>query len=158
MERHILNQFKNKFLKMKEELMSDELAGETALGGDEVEMAGTERERLLEMKLIGRRAFLLRKVDNSLSRIEEGTYGECCECGDEISLARLEARPTADYCIVCKEEAEREENQRLYARRSHTHGKELIGEGNVLAFERDEPLIANAKKMEPQFNLGATLP
>lgn len=157
MERHILDQFKNKFLKMKEELMKDEAKGEAALGGDEVEMAGTERERLLEMKLIGRRAFLLRKVSNALLRIEEGTYGECCECGDEISLARLEARPTADFCIVCKEEAEREESQVLYARRSHTHGKEIIGDStNVLSFEREEPIVI--KNPGPQRHLGATLP
>lgn len=156
MERHILDQFKSKFLKMKEELMKDETGGETALGGDEVEKASSERERLLEMKLIGRRAFLLRKVNNALQRIEEGTYGECSECGDEISLARLEARPTADYCIVCKEEAEREEGQLLYARRSHTHGKEIVAEGNVLSFPSEEPFIVIAN--EPQRNLGTTLP
>lgn len=156
MERHILDQFKNKFLMMKEELMKDELTGETALGGDEVEKASSERERLLEMKLIGRRAFLLRKVNNALHRIEEGTYGECCECGDEISLARLEARPTADFCIVCKEEAEREENQTLYSKRSHTHGKEFLGESNVIAFPIEEPQIALVSNSRE--SLSATLP
>ena len=138
MERHILNQFKNKFLQMKEELMSGELEGETVQGGDEAEQAGEERERLLHVKLLGRRAFMLKKVDQALARIEDGSYGECRECGTDIALARLEARPTADYCIFCKEEMEREENQMLYARRSHTHGQELLGSSNVVPLVREE--------------------
>lgn len=155
MERHILNQFKNKFLTMKEELMKDELAGETVLGGDEAEQAGVDRERLLQVKLLGRRAFMLKKVEKSLARIEDGTYGECLECGEDIGLSRLEARPTADYCICCKEEMEREENQTLYAKRSHTHGQELSG-SNVLPIIRDDSNRVVAQTDE--IYLGATSP
>lgn len=156
MERHILDQFKNKFLTMKEELMKDELAGEAVLGGDEAEQAQEERDRLLQVKLLGRRAFMLKKIDNALSRIEDETYGECRECGCDIGQARLEARPTADYCIFCKEEMEREENQTLYAKRSHTHGQELGGLHNVLPIVRDDANRVVAQTDD--IYLGATSP
>src|SRR5678815_4844541 len=45
-------------------------------------------------------------VKRALARIEDGTYGECVRCGEEIAAARLEARPEAALCIDCARQAE----------------------------------------------------
>lgn len=44
----------------------------------------------------------LREVESALTRLEEGSYGECADCGGEIALARLNASPTAQRCIACQ--------------------------------------------------------
>lgn len=50
---------------------------------------------------------LLRKIENALRRIREGTYGACEECGDEIRHERLEALPFANLCVKCQQLEER---------------------------------------------------
>ena len=58
---------------------------------------------------------LLQMVENALSRIREGSFGECISCGKEINAKRLEAVPWTRHCIECQEKAERgllEETQR----------------------------------------------
>ncbi len=49
-------------------------------------------------------------MDKALNKLEEGTFGECEECGSEIETKRLEARPVATLCIKCKEEQEFKEH------------------------------------------------
>ena len=70
-------------------------------------------ERAVEMEddasLEGQAILLAREiasVKRALARIEDGTYGECVRCGEEIAVARLEARPEAALCINCAREAE----------------------------------------------------
>jgi RNA polymerase-binding protein DksA len=46
---------------------------------------------------------LLEQVDRTIARIDDGVYGKCVRCGGEIAEARLEAMPTAELCISCKE-------------------------------------------------------
>ncbi|MBI1357260.1 MAG: hypothetical protein GC160_23210 [Acidobacteria bacterium] len=61
---------------------------------------------------------LLREINEALSRIEEGSYGECLECSEPISQKRLAAIPWAKFCIGCQEEiAAREEEERQKAER-----------------------------------------
>lgn len=48
----------------------------------------------------------LREIDAALSRIDDGLYGECIDCGIDIPLARLEARPAAVRCIECQQRLE----------------------------------------------------
>ena len=50
---------------------------------------------------------LLAKISESLKKIDDGVYGECESCGEEIGLKRLEARPVAELCIECKSEQEK---------------------------------------------------
>jgi DnaK suppressor protein len=50
---------------------------------------------------------LLQMVDNALSRIREGTFGECISCGEEINPKRLEAVPWTQHCIECQEKLEK---------------------------------------------------
>jgi DnaK suppressor protein len=49
---------------------------------------------------------LIKKIRNSLEDIENGEYGICVDCGTEITLARLKARPIARHCIQCKTKQE----------------------------------------------------
>jgi RNA polymerase-binding transcription factor len=52
---------------------------------------------------------LLQMVEGALIRINEGTYGECVSCGNEINAKRLEAVPWARHCIACQEKQEKGE-------------------------------------------------
>ena len=54
------------------------------------------------------------KIDEAVTRIESGSYGRCEECGNEIGLARLKARPVTTLCIACK--SDQEARERLIAR------------------------------------------
>ena len=76
------------------------------------DQASAEIDMNFMLKLRGREQKLLKKIDLSVERIEEGTYGFCESCGEEISIKRLEARPVTTLCIDCKTEQEEEEKMR----------------------------------------------
>jgi len=76
---------------------------------DEIDQATTDVEQAMRMRLCNREALYLKKVDEALQRIEDGLFGLCEECDEQIELKRLEARPTATLCVSCKEEQERKE-------------------------------------------------
>jgi DnaK suppressor protein len=76
---------------------------------DEIDQATTDMEQSMRMRLRNREILYIKKVDEALERIDEGTFGECTECGEDIEFRRLEARPTATLCVGCKEEQERKE-------------------------------------------------
>ena len=76
---------------------------------DEVDLASTEADQSMNLRLRDREQVLLKKIDKALAKIDEGTYGVCERCEEEIGLKRLEARPVAELCIRCKEEMERVE-------------------------------------------------
>ena len=70
---------------------------------DEVDLASSESEQSLNLRLRDRELVLLKKIDKALQKIENGEYGVCEKCGEEIGIKRLEARPVTDLCIRCKE-------------------------------------------------------
>jgi len=76
---------------------------------DEIDQATTDIEQSMQMRLRNRETLYIKKIDEALKRIEEGTFGECEDCGEDIEVRRLEARPTATLCVSCKEEQERKE-------------------------------------------------
>lgn len=76
---------------------------------DEVDLASSESDQSMNLRLRDRERILLRKIDKALAKIESKEYGVCEVCGDKISMRRLEARPVTDLCIRCKEEQERVE-------------------------------------------------
>jgi DnaK suppressor protein len=80
---------------------------------DEVDLASTEAGQSLNLRLRDRERVLLKKIDEALKKMEEDTYGICENCGEDIEMKRLEARPVADFCVRCKEEQEKKE--KLYA-------------------------------------------
>lgn len=80
---------------------------------DEVDLASSEADQSMNLRLRDRERVLLKKVDKALKKIDDGEYGICESCGEEIGVKRLLARPVTDLCIKCKEEQERVE--RAYA-------------------------------------------
>ena len=81
---------------------------------DFTEEASTESNRNLAFRIRERESKLIRKIEQALKKLEDGTFGICEECGEEISDQRLEARPIATLCIRCKEKQETEENHRAF--------------------------------------------
>jgi len=71
--------------------------------------ATIEEEFALELRTRDRERKLINKIDKTLHIIDIGEYGYCKTCGIEITLKRLEARPTADKCIDCKTISEKKE-------------------------------------------------
>ena len=78
---------------------------------DDVDAAAQEEEFRLELRERDRGRKLIKNIDRSLSLLTQGEYGYCDECGSDIGLRRLEARPTATKCIDCKSVAEIKEKQ-----------------------------------------------
>jgi len=76
---------------------------------DDVDQASVEYDKSFEYRLRDREKYLLRKIEKALQRIEDGEYDLCESCGNPIGKKRLLARPETTYCIICKEEQEREE-------------------------------------------------
>jgi len=83
----------------------------------------------IEFALIQMKAETLNKINEALSRLEEGTYGRCFECGEEIAQPRLRALPFAVRCKDCEEAREMaQQRERIQARRgSSTLGFDMRG-------------------------------
>jgi DnaK suppressor protein len=121
--RNLFKQLKNQKNEECENMINLELEK-----GDNFDRAMEERSNALLIKLKSRTSIFIKKIDMALDRIEDGSFGKCEECEDNISRDRLFARPTAQLCILCKEVQEKVENNLLYSKRSHTLGKSLISE------------------------------
>ena len=79
---------------------------------DPSDRATLESDRNFTLRIRDRERKLIGKIKEALERIETGTYGICEECGEEISEARLKARPVTTLCIDCKKRQENEEKVR----------------------------------------------
>jgi DnaK suppressor protein len=75
---------------------------EATLFADPNDRASQESDMALELRNRDRERKLIKKIDETIGKIESGDYGYCESCGVEIGLKRLEARPTATLCIDCK--------------------------------------------------------
>lgn len=78
---------------------------------DPVDRAAQEEEFSLELRNRDRERKLVKKIEKTLKKLEDGDFGYCDSCGVEIGIRRLEARPTAELCIDCKTLAEIREKQ-----------------------------------------------
>ena len=109
--------FRQKLLKWRNDLITesqetiDHLRGEVRDVGDEAERASRETENSLELRTRDRYRKLLGKIDQALARVDENNYGFCEETGEEIGLARLEARPIATLCLDAQERWELKQKQ-----------------------------------------------
>tara|TARA_B100000674_G_C37535361_1_gene775808 strand:+ start:92 stop:511 length:420 start_codon:yes stop_codon:yes gene_type:complete len=111
-----LDYFRQKLIAWREELMQE--AQETLNNlrdksyqevGDEADRASRESEHGLELRTRDRYRKLLRKVEQALERIDDGSYGYCEDTGDPIGIKRLEARPIATLSIDAQERREMKE-------------------------------------------------
>ena len=75
---------------------------EATIFADPNDRATQESDMALELRNRDRERKLIKKIDETVAKIDSGDYGYCESCGVEIGLKRLEARPTATLCIDCK--------------------------------------------------------
>lgn len=85
------------------------MSHEKTLFPDPTDRAALEADRNFLLRIRDRERKLILKIREALNRIDEGTFGICEQCGNEISDSRLLARPVATRCMNCKELEERKE-------------------------------------------------
>lgn len=76
---------------------------------DPTDRASMESDRNFELRIRDRERKLIGKIKDALERLEDGTFGICDECGEDISEPRLKARPVTTLCIDCKKKQEKDE-------------------------------------------------
>ncbi len=106
--KEILLNMRKKILEKREDVLR-ELSSPKEEVFDEGERAFMEESDFLEMRFTSREDRLLKKVEDALKKIEEGKYGICEVCGEEIDINRLKVRPVTTMCIKCKTEEEKKE-------------------------------------------------
>jgi DnaK suppressor protein len=113
-----LQRFKKLLLEQREQLQGNQkkaLSGDIHVDPDdfpdEIDTASSEVNLQFTGRLREREQGLLAKVDSALMKIEQGSFGECVNCGEDIGVKRLKARPVAELCIECKAEQEQLEHR-----------------------------------------------
>lgn len=76
---------------------------------DPTDRASHESNRNFELRIRDREHKLIKKIKEAMERLDNGTYGVCETCGEDISIERLKARPVTTQCIACKTKAEKME-------------------------------------------------
>ena len=76
---------------------------------DPTDRAALETDRNFMLRIRDRESKLIKKIKKALNRIENDTFGICDDCGDDISIERLKARPVTTLCIECKTRQEAQE-------------------------------------------------
>ncbi len=112
---------RKRLLDMREELVGEGLGkslpedlARTFDIGDEGDRADSERAQGVSVLLSMRGKEKLLAIDDALDKIQDGTYGECEECGDDIGAGRLKAIPLAKLCISCQSQLEKERAQQRF--------------------------------------------
>jgi len=114
-----LDAFKQKLLNEKSVLLqgiSPQMSGSPKTGdpegGDVCDIASSDRERDLRLRLSERGREKLREIEDALERIEEGSFGDCEKCGAKIPKGRLKVMPFTTTCVACK--SRQEKQRKLY--------------------------------------------
>lgn len=124
-----LDELKQMLLSMKAEILQEisksiKSGADTSSSesmGDIYDQASSERDRELGLLLSDRERQKLHQVDEALLRLEDGEYGICEECEEEIPIGRLKAMPFTRHCVKCKSDLEKQQAQtkRLEEERSY---------------------------------------
>src|SRR5690242_15212537 len=133
------NELRKMLEERRRELMTavqDKMRDVRAEGGkdrdvlDQGESSEVDIQEDIEFALIQMKSETLNKIDAALRRLEEGTYGDCFECGDEISEARLRALPFTVRCKDCEEARETAELRERMAQRRGSSSAYLFDSTN----------------------------
>ena len=115
MEAFDVTPYKELLLKLRAEALTSDNEIASALhseqAADEIDIATSDSQSALANRLLERKAQYVKRIDVALEKVEEGTYGECEDCGTMIAPKRLLARPMALLCVLCKEKQERNEKK-----------------------------------------------
>ena len=114
MRKRELEKFRKLLVAQRDQLLGNAkktMSGEIHLDPDdfpdEVDSASSEVNLSFQGRLRERERGLIGKIDAAIEKIEDGVYGLCESCEEEIGVKRLEARPVAELCIACKAEQEK---------------------------------------------------
>ena len=112
--------FKKKLVDWKNEIMESNAKGlylneidREISSPDIIDQASSQTEKTVEMRTLNRQMKLLSKINKSIKKIDDNTYGYCEETGEPIGLKRLIARPIATFTIEAQEK--REKNEKIFA-------------------------------------------
>ena len=90
----------------------EELTDNNEVFADPADRATAESDRSFTLRIRDRERRLIRKIQAALQRIDDGSYGICDDCGEDIGVPRLKARPVTKLCINCKSKQEEDEHLR----------------------------------------------
>ena len=108
--RQILKEWRRELMEQVDRTVN-QLQDEASNFPDELDRATREEELGIELRTRDRERRLIRKINETLDRMDQHDYGYCHTCGVEVGLRRLEARPTATQCVDCKALDELRERQ-----------------------------------------------
>ena len=106
--KHILKDELHNLLNQEEDTRSI-LMESTRVLPDLIDQAVLDSQVDFKLRIRGRQKMLIRKIQQALERIEDGTFGICEECGEDIPIKRMKARPVTTLCILCKSRLEARE-------------------------------------------------
>ncbi len=106
--RQLLSKWKNDLIDQNNRIIFGN-SDDNASSADIVDQATSYSGKTVEMRTVNRNKKLISKIDGSLKKIDEGTYGFCEETGEEIGLKRLIARPIASLTVEAQEKHEKQE-------------------------------------------------
>ncbi|WP_020677306.1 RNA polymerase-binding protein DksA [Geopsychrobacter electrodiphilus] len=115
MKKDLINEFRTLLRAQMNELLHDanrtvsDMTEDNINFPDPTDRASLESDRNFELRIRDRERMLINKIRQALERIEEGSFGQCESCEEEIGADRLRARPVTTLCIDCKTEQERQE-------------------------------------------------
>jgi DnaK suppressor protein len=107
--RSLLEEKRDEIVKKAKQTLDEDMTLDANDLPDEMDLASSEYLQSFTFRLRGREKSFLDKITKALAKIDDGTFGTCEECGEDISIKRLEARPETTLCIRCKEDQERME-------------------------------------------------
>lgn len=108
MDKEQLERFRSQLLDKRDEILAEagktlsEMTDQTTNIPDPNDRATIESGRSFELRIRDRERKLLAKIEEAIGRLDEGEYGVCDGCGEDIGIKRLEARPVTTFCIDCK--------------------------------------------------------
>lgn len=113
---------------------------------DVAEIASSGLSSDIEMQLVEEDGRELKQIEDALARIKAGHYGTCEQCGHVIKKARLKAIPFTTLCVSCKEEEEKEDNER--EAKSKYHLEEALSSGALRDVEEMDKKHMRSKILE----------
>ena len=101
----LLTQQLDELLTTAEKTVGSLVLSETQ-AADPLDQASLDNDRNYTLRIRDRESHLIKKIKTALAKIDDGSFGICDRCGEEITVARLKARPVTSYCIRCKTQME----------------------------------------------------
>ncbi|SHN62964.1 RNA polymerase-binding protein DksA [Desulfovibrio litoralis] len=117
MDHKDLEYFRNLLTGMIEEAQNkgdstiEEMTDNAEVFADPADRATMESDRAFTLRIRDRERRLIKKIKEAIQRLDDGSFGVCEDCGEEVGIPRLKARPVTKLCINCKSKQEESENQ-----------------------------------------------